>query len=114
MRERLDTLADGYNSLYIGRFNVCAPDLQALQRNEEFKIVELNGATAEATHIYGPDFGPLRGPVVAYRTLFAQWTLVFRVAAANRAAGARPLGTRELARRLLAFRRAARVHPLAS
>ena len=81
---------------------------------EGFLIVELNGATAEATHIYDPDFGPVRGPLVAYRTLFAQWSLVFRVAAANRAAGARPLGTRELARRVLAFRRAARLHPLAS
>ena len=114
LRSRLDALADGYPGLYIGRFDLRAPDLEALQRGEGFQIVELNGATAEATHIYDPDFGPVRGPLVAYRTLFAQWSLVFRVAAANRAAGARPLGTRELVRRVLAFRRAARVHPLAS
>ncbi|HZJ71247.1 MAG TPA: hypothetical protein VFF36_09990, partial [Planctomycetota bacterium] len=114
LRARLDALADGYPGLHVGRFDLRAPDLQALQRGEGFLIVELNGATAEATHIYDPDFGPVRGPLVAYRTLFAQWSLVFRVAAANRAAGARPLGTRELARRVLAFRRAARLHPPAS
>ena len=114
LRSRLDALADGYPGLHIGRFDLRAPDLEALQRGESFQIVELNGATAEATHIYDPDFGPVRGPLVAYRTLFAQWSLVFRVAAANRAAGARPLGTRELVRRVLAFRRAARLHPPAS
>lgn len=114
LRARLDALADGFAGLYIGRFDLRAADLEALQRGEGFQIVELNGATAEATHIYDPDFGLVRGPVIAYRTLFAQWSLVFRVAAANRAAGARPLGARELARRVLAFRRAARLHPLAS
>jgi hypothetical protein len=112
--ERLDALADGFSGLHIGRFDLRAPDLAALQRGEGFQIVELNGATAEATHIYDPDFGPVRGPVIAYRTLFAQWSLVFRVAAANRAAGARPLGVRELGRRLLAFRSAAKSHPTAS
>jgi membrane protein DedA with SNARE-associated domain len=114
LRARLDALADGFPGLHIGRFDLRASDLEALQCGDEFKIVELNGATAEATHIYDPDFGPVRGPVIAYRTLFAQWNLVFRVAAANRAAGARPLGTRELVRRLLAFRRAAKSHPTAS
>jgi membrane protein DedA with SNARE-associated domain len=114
LRARLDALADGFPGLYLGRFDLRAPDLEALQRGEAFQIVELNGATAEATHIYDPDFGPLRGPVVAYRTLFRQWSIVFRVAAANRAAGARPLGARELLRRVLAFRRAAHLHPPAS
>jgi len=111
LRDRLDMLADGYPGLHIGRFDLRAPDLGALQRGEGFRIVEVNGATAEATHIYDPAFGRLRGPVVAYRTLFAQWSMVFAIGASNRAAGHRPIGVRDLLGRVLAFRREQRHHP---
>jgi membrane protein DedA with SNARE-associated domain len=114
LRARLDTLADACPGLHAGRFDLRAPDLQALQRGEGFKIVELNGATAEATHIYDPAFGPLKGPVVAYATLFAQWTLMFRLGAANRAAGHRPIGARAVLARWLQYRRVQRHHPVAS
>jgi membrane protein DedA with SNARE-associated domain len=111
---RLDMLADGNPGLHIGRFDLRATDLDAVMRGEDFLVVELNGATSEATHIYDPAFGPWKGPLVAYSTLFRQWAMIFDVAAKNRAAGHRPLGTSELVRRLLAFRREARAHPPAS
>jgi hypothetical protein len=114
LRARLDMLADGNPGLHIGRFDLRATDLDAVTRGEDFLVVELNGATSEATHIYDPDHGAWKGPFVAYATLFRQWTLIFDIAAANRAAGHRPLGTRELVRRLLAFRREAQAHPPAS
>ena len=56
-------------------------------------MVELNGATAEATSIYDPK-NSLR---TAYRTLFAQWRLLFDIAAANVARGAKPATLREIA-----------------
>lgn len=111
LRDRLDMLADGYPGLHIGRFDLRAPELGALQRGEDFRIVEVNGATAEATHIYDPAFGRLRGPLVAYRTLFAQWAMVFAIGASNRAAGHKPIGARNLLSRVLAFRREQRHHP---
>jgi membrane protein DedA with SNARE-associated domain len=114
LRARLDALADGYPGFHIGRFDLRAPDLDALIRGEQFKIVELNGATSEATHIYDPDFGPWRGPIEAYRTLFTQWSMVFAISAANRKAGHRPIGTGALIRRLLAARRNLAIHPIAS
>lgn len=114
LRARLDALCDGFDGFHIGRFDLRAPDLDALQRGEDFKIVELNGATAEATHIYDPDLGPWKGPVEAYSTLFRQWSMVFAIAAANRKAGHRPIGTSALVRRLLAMRRDLRHHPVAS
>lgn len=114
LRARLDELADGYPGFHIGRFDLRATDLDALQRGEQFKVVELNGATSEATHIYDPDLGPWRGPIEAYTTLFRQWSMVFAIAAANRKAGHRPIGTAALVRRLLAARRDSRSHPVAS
>ncbi|MGQ0552772.1 MAG: VTT domain-containing protein [Planctomycetota bacterium] len=110
----LDTLADAYPGLCVGRFDLRAPELGAVTEGRGFKIVEVNGATAEATHIYDPAYGPLRGPFVAWRSLLNQWSLVFRIGAANRRAGHRPLGPRALIGRILAFRRQARHHPLAS
>jgi membrane protein DedA with SNARE-associated domain len=114
LRARLDELADGHPGLHAGRFDLRAPDLEALQRGEGFRIVELNGATAEATHIYDPALGPWRGPVVAWRTLFAQWSLMFRLGAANRAAGHRPLGAWALLARWREYRRLQKWHPHAS
>jgi hypothetical protein len=57
-------------------------------------VVELNGATAEATHIYDPKNGLLE----AYRTLFEQWRILFAIAAANVSRGARPASFREMLR----------------
>ena len=53
-------------------------------RAGRFKVIELNGVSSEATNIYDP-----RGTLwAAYRTLFRQWRLAFRIGAANRALGA--------------------------
>jgi hypothetical protein len=56
------------------------------------RVLELNGLTAEATHVYDPKYGL----VEAYRVMFEQWRLAFEIAAANRARGARVTPLREL------------------
>jgi hypothetical protein len=61
-------------------------------------IVELNGVTSESTNIYDPDSTLLH----AYGQLFRQWSLIFKIGAANRADGA-PVSS---VRRLLALTRA--------
>jgi membrane protein DedA with SNARE-associated domain len=111
---RLDALVAPDSGLCVGRFDLRAPDLEALQRGDGFRIVEFNGATAEATHIYDPDLGPWRGPIVAWRTLFAQWRMLFEIGAAQRAAGQRTTGLRELWRRWREYRRMQKWHPPAS
>jgi hypothetical protein len=65
-----------------------------------FKIVELNGVTSEATHIYDP-----RNSLIdAYRVLFEQWRIAFEIGAKNRERGVRPSTLRELFRMLTDFR----------
>jgi hypothetical protein len=77
-----------------------------------FRVIELNGVSAEATHIYDPAISVLD----AYRVLFRQWRLAFEIGALNRDHGARPMHAIELAnliwRRLRRKNRA--VPPLAS
>jgi hypothetical protein len=68
--------------------------------------VELNGATAEATDIYDP-----RNRLgSAYRTLFEQWRILFEIAAANVARGARPASFGELLALVRNHRRLIRSH----
>lgn len=92
-------LADGFDEFCFGRYDVRVESIEAFQRGQGFTIVELNGVTAEATHIYDP-----RTRLVdAYRTVFGQWRTAFEIGAANRARGVRPTPAIELAWTALEF-----------
>lgn len=87
----VDQISRGYPGFWFGRYDVRAPSWEALSAGE-FTVLELNGATSEATSIYDPRYGLL----TAYRTLFQQWALLFRIAVLNRDAGAEPTRRRDL------------------
>ena len=99
----VDRLAQSLPGFHFGRFDVRVPSFEDLRAGRGIRVLELNGLTAEATHIYDPANGLLG----AYRVLFRQWALAFEIAAANRARGALPASLTEL-RALLARRRAVR------
>src|SRR3990172_2241200 len=52
MEEAIDRLARGLNGFYFGRFDIRTASLADFQQGRNFKVVELNGVTSEATHIY--------------------------------------------------------------
>jgi membrane protein DedA with SNARE-associated domain len=81
--ERASRAFDGF---YFGRYDVRAGSPEAFQRGE-FKVIELNGLTSEATSIYDPRHSVWFG----WRTLCRQWRIAFEIAAANRSRGAEPL-----------------------
>lgn len=61
-------------TFYFGRLDVKYKDAQSLS-DGEFEIIEINGAGAEATHIWDS-----RTPLLeAYRTLFLQWKILFKI-----------------------------------
>ena len=97
--ETLERLSAGFEGFYFGRYDVRVPSVEALRAGRGLKVIELNGMTSEATHIYDPEGGLLD----AYRTLFAQWRLAFEIAADNRARGAEPATVGEVARALGEF-----------
>ena len=92
-------VAEGFDGFCFGRYDVRVESIEAFQRGEGFTIVELNGVTAEATHIYDPR----TSLVDAYRTVFGQWRTAFEIGAANRARGVRPTPAIELAWTALEF-----------
>jgi len=94
LEARVDDIARRIDGFYFGRFDVRYRDRDAFMAGTDFAIVELNGVTSEATHIYDPE----RSLAQAWRTLAAQWSLAFAIGAANRARGHRSTPVLELAR----------------
>lgn len=107
LEERIERVSARLPGFYFGRYDVIAPSEEHLRRGKDLKVIELNGATAEATHIYDPRYGVLS----AWGTLFDQWRILFEIAAENRARGAALVHWSELLRMLSRYRAAARSHP---
>src|SRR5713101_1927403 len=89
---KIDNLSREISGFYFGRFDIRYDNEQDFRAGRNFKIVELNGASSEATNIYDAR-NSLRA---AYRTLFRQWRLVFAIGAANRTRGNAPSSLRTL------------------
>ena len=53
----------------------CNLDIISIKAGKNFEIVEINGAGSEATHIWDANTKLME----AYRTLFLQWNLLFRI-----------------------------------
>ena len=86
LEARIDEISRKLPGFNIGRYDVRYPSETDIRNGENFKIVELNGASSEATSIYDARNSVFR----AYATLFKQWDLVFAIGAANRELGHRP------------------------
>ena len=87
----VDRLSRGAG-LDFGRYDVRAESEAAL-RQGDFKVIEFNGLTGEAAHMYDPRFGFADGLGI----LRAQWRIAFEIGAAHRARGRRPLSGSALA-----------------
>jgi len=92
MEKAIDSLALGFDGFYFGRFDIRTQSLEDFQAGHNFKIVELNGVTSEATSIYDPR----NSLIEAYKTLFEQWRIAFSIGAQNRARGFKPASMRRL------------------
>jgi membrane protein DedA with SNARE-associated domain len=82
----LDEISSQVPGFYVGRFDIRYSDDESLRKGVGFRIIELNGAASEATHLYDA-----RNSLwSAYRTLYRQWNLIYAIGAENRKRGARP------------------------
>ena len=90
LRAATDAMAMSHAGFYFGRFDVRSPSIQEL-KSGRFEVLELNGVSGEATHIYDPSVKVLE----AYRVMFRQWRIAFEIGAINRQAGEKPMRFRE-------------------
>jgi hypothetical protein len=103
----IDRISKRFEGFYFGRYDIRTPSLEDFRKGRNFKIVELNGVTSEATHIYQPGNSIWK----AYRTLMQQWRIAFEIGAANRSRGVQPSSVRRLLAALLPARAPHRPRP---
>jgi hypothetical protein len=89
---RFDAIAQSMPEFWFGRFDIRFASVEQLAVGEAFRVIEVNGAGAEAIHMWDPrySFGD------AYRELLRYQTALFEIGAANRARGFAPTSLREL------------------
>jgi hypothetical protein len=86
LERRFDAISRAMPEFYIGRYDIRFASVDQLQRGEDFSIIEINGAGAEAIHVWDPNMGLSE----IYRTLFAYQATMFRIGDKNRSRGFKP------------------------
>jgi hypothetical protein len=109
LERRVDAIARAFPGFFIGRFDVRYSDPNNFRAGCDLAVVELNGATSESTNLYDPSWSLWR----AYRTLFRQWSLLYRIGDANRRRGYAPTPVGDLLRLVFRYYRQRRIDPLA-
>jgi len=107
LEEAIDRIAKNFDGFFFGRFDIRVPSRQDFVAGRNMKIVELNGVTSEATHIYDPKLSLFD----AYRVLFEQWRIAFEIGNLNRARGVRPASVADLFSVTREYRRLAQGYP---
>lgn len=92
LQNRIDEISKTIPEYYFGRYDLRVPSIDHLMRGEELKIIEANGLTSESTNIYDPKNSLL----FAYKTLFRQWNMAFKISRQNYRNGAKITSYREL------------------
>ena len=91
------TYFESFKGFYFGRFDIRVKSFEDFAEAKNFKIVELNGVTSEATSIYDPK----NSLVEAYKTLFRQWEIAFEIGAQNKKLGVKPTTISDLIKLVL-------------
>lgn len=94
LKATIEAVSRRFEGFYFGRYDIRTPALEDFMQGRNFKVIELNGVTSEATSIYDPDNSLFN----AYRVLMQQWRIAFEIGAQNRARGIQPVPLRELLR----------------
>lgn len=109
LADRIEEIARSMPGFRFGRFDVRFSDLDRFLAGEDLQIVEVNGASAEATHIWDASAGPLD----AYRTLLRQVGVLFEIGADSRRHGHAPVALGRVLGDYWRYRRLARSYPSA-
>jgi hypothetical protein len=93
----IDRISQTFPGFYFGRYDIRTSSIDDFKQGKNFKIIELNGVTSEATSIYDPK----NSLISAYRILMRQWWLAFEIGAQNRQRGLQPVSLARLLRLLI-------------
>jgi hypothetical protein len=81
--ETIDSIARRIIGFYYGRFDIRCASIEDLRKGVNFRILELNGAGSEPTHIYHPGTSIWS----AYRIIFHHLKILWKISRQNHQAG---------------------------
>jgi hypothetical protein len=110
LTERFDRIARSMPEFFYGRFDIRFESVELLKKGEGFKIIEINGAGAEAIQAWDPDV-PL---TKLYREFFKAQSLLFKVADLNRKRGFKPMKVKGFLNAIKRQNRLVDIYPPAS
>lgn len=102
----IDRICQGFDGFYFGRFDIRTPSVEDFKQGRNFKVIELNGVTSEATSIYDPK----NSVFAAYKILFEQWRIAFEIGAQNRQRGFQPTPAGMLLKWMIEYREQSQAH----
>lgn len=87
LQSRFASIGKSMPEFYFGRFDIKFKSVERLMAGEDFRIFEVNGAGAEAIHVWDASTPLLK----MYRELFRYQSLMFEISALNRKRGFKPM-----------------------
>lgn len=91
LNKRFDDIACSMPEFYFGRFDIKFKSIELLMQSIDFQIFEINGAGAEAIHVWDNETPLLK----SYRELFKYQSLLFKISHKNRKRGYKPMKMKE-------------------
>ena len=107
LTESFDRISKKLPDFYFGRFDIRYENFELLEQGKNFKIVEINGASAESTHIWDSDCSLID----AWKDLFKQFHLVFTIGEYNRRYGVKTLSFKNLIDSYLRDKKLSKLYP---
>jgi len=98
--KQLDVMMGERTGLFYGRFDIMVSSLDDLAQGKNFKVIEFNGVSSEATHIYDPKYNVFD----AWRTLARQWHIAYKLGFVQRRQGHRCSSLLKLYREIKGYR----------
>ncbi|SHL49226.1 hypothetical protein SAMN05444360_10288 [Chryseobacterium carnipullorum] len=83
LEQKIDEICTRVNGFYFGRLDVMFENLELLQKGENFKIIEINGAKSEPTHMYDPKHSLF----FAWKEITRHWRIMAEISRKNHETG---------------------------
>jgi hypothetical protein len=90
LNDTFDKINEQIDGFFFGRYDLKVHSVEDLYQGK-IKIMELNGAGSEPSHVYQPGFSLIE----AYRVFFHHWRVLYEISIANNKAGTPFLTLRE-------------------
>ncbi len=83
LAQKIDEICTKVSGFYFGRLDVMFENLELLKNGENFKIIEINGAKSEPTHMYDPKHSLF----FAWKEIAKHWKIMAEISRKNHESG---------------------------